>query len=147
MATIQQNLALYNQMEIVLRKAKLENAPLTVRDVFEAADVQRIAMNEFQVRDRLKVLVEKNLVSKVDVPASQAGDKRGKFGYMWKEDSKSITDLSSLSLSSKQATVTHISAMTSRKVVENKDIELVYNGVVIIIGKNPITNRLKITIE
>lgn len=140
MSTIQQNLSLYHQLEVVLRKAAAEKRPMTVRDIYEVPDVKAVARNELQVRDKIKTLMDNNFLTKVTVAESQGGDKRGKIGYYWKDEEKTIEK----DFKTPRANVSRVEEEPQAPV---KDIELVFNDVTIIIGKNPETGRIRIVIE
>lgn len=140
MSTIQQNLSLYHQLEVVLRKAAVEKRPMTVRDIYEVPDVKAVARNELQVRDKIKTLMDNNFLTKVTVAESQGGDKRGKIGYYWKDEEKTMEK----DFKTPRANVHRAEEETQ---AQSKDIELVFNDVTIIIGKNPETGRIRIVIE
>ena len=140
MSTIQQNLSLYHQLEVVLRKAATEKRPMTVRDIYEVPNVKAVARNELQVRDKIKTLMDNNFLTKVTVAESQGGDKRGKIGYYWKDEEKTIEK----DFKTPRANVQRVEEEPQ---APNKDIELVFNDVTIIIGKNPETGRIRIVIE
>lgn len=147
MSTIQQNLSLYHQLETALRKAAVEKRPMTVRDIYEVPDVKAVARNELQVRDKIKTLMDNNFLTKVTVAESQGGDKRGKIGYYWKDEEKTIekdfkTPRANVHRVEEEAQVRDI-----ERQAQSKDIELVFNDVTIIIGKNPETGRIRIVIE
>ena len=140
MTTIQQNLSLYHQLELVLRRAAVEKRPMTVRDIYEVPDVKAVSRNELQVRDKIKTLMDNNFLTKVTVAESQGGDKRGKIGYYWKDEEKTIEK----DFKTPRANVQRVEEEPQ---APNKDIELVFNDVTIIIGKNPETGRIRIVIE
>lgn len=138
MAAIQQQMALFHHLENELRKAAEAKAPLTVKDLWERPDIKAVAKNEMQVRDKVKTLLENRLLTKVTVAESQGGDRRSRIGYYWRDMEKT----------SEEVKVRKPPANGKDHVQEAvNDVELVINGVMIVVGKNPETGRIRIVIE
>jgi len=140
MAAIQQQMALFHHLENELRKAAQDKTPLTVRDLWERPEVNAVAKTETQVRDKVKTLLENHLLTKVTVAESQGGDKRGRIGYYWRDLQKTSDDLNIRKMQSRQEP-------KHAPMIVNKDVELVVNGITVVVGKNPETGRLRIVIE
>lgn len=137
---MRQGLVLFHQLELVLRQAAKDQIPLTVRDIYDTPAIKGVAKGELQVRDKIKTLHEHNLLVKVTVAESKAGDKRARIGYMWRDETKTVESLGRHGRTAK-VTPPHEKPITA------KDIELVVGGVTIVVGRNEETGRLRIVIE
>lgn len=137
--SINRQMALYSAIEMVLREAAKTKHAMTVHDVFEAPAVQALAKNELQVRDKIKNLHEHSLLTKVTVPSSEAGDKRNRIGYYWRDENKTANDM--------QGRNRQVGVVDMPKSIAGKGIEMVMSGVTIVIGINEQTGRLRIVID
>lgn len=139
MSTIQDQMQLFHALEVALRRVAEEKSPMTIRDLHDIPAVKQVSRGELQVRDKVKTLLDKGLLTKVTVAESQAGDKRGRIGFYWRDPEKT-SDLVKVRNGKKHETV-------PVPVPTDKNIELVINGMTIVVGKNPETGRLRIVIE
>lgn len=136
---------MYNLLESVLRKAATYPSlcGLTIQEINSIKNVQTLAKNKFQVRDLLKSLVRKGHVTQTTKPTSTH--------YEW--------DLSSPSFILKRKAKTVSSEVTCIKpeippnatlasmVKVAKEVEIAMGGLVVLVGRNPLTGRVRITID
>lgn len=83
MSTIQEQMRMYHVVEQVLRQAASENHPVSLRDIYERTEVKEIFPKEYAVRDKVNVMLNHGLVTKVTIAQSASGDKRSRVGYVW----------------------------------------------------------------
>jgi hypothetical protein len=140
-------------MEEVLKEAARTQSPATIRDVWENPAVKEVAKNEIQIRDKLRTLHENNLIVKVTVPSSQTGDKKYRVGFYWRDMDKTSMDLASLRPRTPApayippAQEVDATQPVKHPVKVSREIELVVDGLTVIVGKNQQTGRLRIVIE
>jgi hypothetical protein len=142
MPTIQSSIALYSVAETVLRQALQENRPRTFREIFSNVEVQRVATGEQQMRDVLSSFRRKGMVVKSLM--APYGDKYNKkeVGWMWNPEEHWKIPSNDKKPSHVTVVKNPITATTT-----NNEVELVIGSATIVIGRNPITNRIRITIE
>lgn len=135
---------LLHKIEVILRQAKQRNQPVSSHDIWQSPDISESAPKEYHVRDRVRAMVAKGLVVKVPIAESQSGNKRSSVGYMWANLEKSI-DSEGLRSTRKG---TDVPIEPVQPVVSlDRDVELVVSGVTVVVGRNPATGRIRITIE
>lgn len=134
MTTIQQNLNLFSLLEQALKKASEEKQPVAVADLWANPDIQSAAGSVEQVRSKVKNLCDSGKAVQVPIAQSQAGDRKVRQGFMWKTDETAMMRRDA-------------DKKPNPVVFPTKDIELAINGTLIVIGKNPETGRIRITID
>jgi hypothetical protein len=137
MSTIQSNFALYSAMETVLRRAMAENKPVSTRQIHSNLEVQQVATHIGQVRDVISALkVHKVISTTLLNPKESFGDRAA---YMWTEGAV-------LRLRGRSACKTPSQVQITKPAPINKELELVFGGVTIIIGLNKKTGRVCIQV-
>lgn len=140
MSQIRQNVALYNRVELLLKKAARDGHPLPVSEIVGL--VGDVATSAKQVVNVVQQLYAKGLLHRSDykVPGT-----RERYRYAW--DPVMISE----GYASKAQTPTPASKSTPAKQVmvakPADEIEIQFGAVSIVVGKNPMTGRIKIVIE
>lgn len=135
MSTIQSQMQLYHAIEMALRDATEHSHPMTLQDVFDRADVAAAAKNKAQVRDKLAVLVNHKLVTKVSVAQGQSGNKMERVAYLWAQMDKHVED--ELNARAVNAGVAGGTAKHNKQPEEpSENVEVEINGMVVYAGKN-----------
>lgn len=135
---------MYNLIEAALRKEELSAA-----DLSNKPEIKALAKSAWQARDIVKTLVKKGHVTK---------EGEGKDAtYKWNLGSKpfvlpAATRKQAMRAPSSpnvvsNATSAPVPAKPLPASVTPKEIEVVLDGTLIIIGRNPQNNRIRITIE
>jgi hypothetical protein len=134
---ITRNLALYTKVEEVLRRAMEENKPQVMADIMKNSDIMQLNSSLSQVQNVVSQLVKKKLVNKVVMPRDH--HPRNTPGYVWIQGAEWPENK-------------HPRKHSKVKVItpppqEPTEVEITVQGITVVIGKNPSTGRLKITIE
>lgn len=90
MSTIQQQMQMYHVIEEVLKASVY---PMSLGDICESAAVRELTDKHTFVRDKLKVLVRHNLVSKVPISQSATGNNMVRTGYIWAADDRGVEEI------------------------------------------------------
>lgn len=146
MGTIQSSIALYNVIETLLRQALQENLPRTFREISENQDVLRVASKPQQIRDVVSTFRKKGYIIKK--PMREFSDKYtpNEFGWVWNPDAESVVNTPP----AHKANTKPSKPVIVKPDIGNeneKEIELVFGTTTIIVGKNPLTGRIRITID
>lgn len=140
MATIQSNALLYSAMEQTLRRAMAENKPVPLKRLFSSPDIHKAARGIQQVRDVISTFKAKDCI--LAVPINQKENDGAKVAYIWK-------DGAAFSIGKPKAKP-HLKPGPVEKTVfappNTKEVELVFQGIEIVVGTNPKTGRIRITI-
>lgn len=134
MSTIQNQMQLYHAIETALRDAAEHNHPMTLQDVYDRADVAAAARNKAQVRDKIAVLVNHKLVTKVSVAQGQSGNKMERVAYLWAQMDKHVEDeLNSRAVNA--GVVGGIAKHHKAPPEPSENVEVEINGMVVYAGK------------
>lgn len=140
MSQIRQNVALYNRVELLLKKAAREGHALPASEITKL--VGDVAKDGKQVLNVIQILYNKGLLLRTDykVPGT-----RERYRYAW--DPVMMEE----GYAAKPQTPTPASKSTPAKQVmvakPADEIEIQFGGVSIVVGKNPMTGRIKVVIE
>jgi len=155
---------MYSALEERLRWAATSNLPITIAELNETPAIKAIAKSEWQVRGIITTWSGKGFVKEV----GRRDTKGLPVEYMWnlnsapfvlgKRTQKSMiinpsTPEITKAVSNIEAAETHryqpAAAASSGKTKQSaeSDIELAFGDTLVIIGKNPATGRIRITIE
>lgn len=153
MTTIQNAFLLYSMLEKHLKVAAQENIPISVRDMWEVSDVKNVATGMQQVRDYLITLERKQMTLRKQFDTPHRGSS---FGYIWNVNSripieqiaKKSTGHRVLSRKSSDVKILDVETLKEKVVTKKqKEIELVFNGIAIVVNHNEATGRIRITFD
>ena len=153
-----QQFIMYSTLEAVLRKAVLNNKPLSLLEIRNAKEVKHIEKNAWEVRDRLKALTKKGFVNCIDtpgqtlkwtwntnaVPLTQAQMNRNMPSKRYVQPSEVKVVKPEVDVPIKIQTDAKFKADVDELLPE---LELVIQGLTLTISKNPLTGRPRIVIE
>jgi len=141
MSQIRQNVALYNRIELLLKKASREGHPLPISEIVKL--VGDVALSGKQVQNVVMQLYGKGLLHRSDykVPGT-----RERYRYAWDpvmmEEGYAAKPQTPTPAATKSAPTKQV--MVAKPADE---IEIQFGGVSIVVGKNPMTGRIKVVIE
>lgn len=156
---LQREILFYHVIEAILRRKASEAHPMSVRELAETPEIVELKPPEYKVRDKLKHLFNKGLVSRVTI--GKVGSGKDRIAYFWRDNEKTaheFTDhkrpqgrpIGSLNIP-KEVTPKEVTPKEvwepAEKLKVGRDIELEINGMTIVVGRNPVTNRIRIIIE
>lgn len=168
MSTIQEQMKMYHVVEQVLRQAAIENHPMALRDIYERAEVKSIFPKEYAVRDKVNVLLNHGLVTKVTIAQSASGDKRSRVGYMWavmESTAQERIDFAHVASGSGRTKhpkrenigIRHVPRETPTQSVEvevngltvyaGKGVQMFVQGVNLTVDKNPVSGLVRIVVK
>lgn len=145
MATIQSTIALYSVVETILRQALQENRPRTFKELSQHVDVKRVAKNEQQLRDVVSRFRNKGMIVNKKMREFSDAYKSNESGWIWAADNEVVPVALPKHKVDKKPSIPVITMVESTKA--DKDVELCFNGTTILVGRNPISGRIRITIE
>lgn len=122
---------LKNAIVTILRQATKRDTPVTIRKVMDSAAVKKLTDNEPMVRAKVTSPVGQQLAIKHELEG-------GGVGYTWADLGKIVEEKPE-----KAPPKQKIKPI----VVPSGDVELVVEGITVVIGKNPSTGRLRIVVE
>lgn len=145
---------MYGLIEAHLRRAATHDIPLTLPALNKQGDIKAIAKSGWQVRDLLKSLVRKGFVIhdthgyvwNMQAPPFVIGNRSLQRTRTEPSEPKVQRIVSPKPSLDKMQGLT-MPQLKSRNVKPAKDIELVIGDTLVVIGRNPVTQRLRITIE
>jgi hypothetical protein len=144
MSTIQDQFLVYHRLESILRDAALNQQPVSVQDLWENPGIRERVNKLHNIRDKIKVLSDHRLITKVSVPQSQGGDRRVRVAYMWADTDKHADDELRKPLPREDKASTQVRSVqstpakppSSQPSRSTLDVEIEVNGLRVFAGTN-----------
>ena len=140
---------MYNLLESILRSADANNRPLTITELNNFPAVLALRKSQWQVRDLVtKTLLKRGHVTEI---TNQQGDKV----YAWDKTSEpfnlAIKQTRKASTKPSAATITKPEPAPNAIIQQMgkiaQEVEIAMGGFSVVIGRNPLTGRVRITID
>lgn len=138
-----------------LRKAKEHDLPISINGLMGMEEVSKIVNGPQQVRDIISTFHAKKMVTKHELTEEQrTGDKRDRIGYMWNREFKGEAYRPAVKPNKKPSKPTTTKPSVSvahspekAKQAAPKAVELVFQGVTLVVSRNPENGNTRIVIE
>lgn len=138
-----------------LRKAREHELPISINGLMGMEEVRKVVNGPQQARDIISTFLNKKMVTKHELTEEQrTGDKRDRIGYMWNREFKGEAYRPSVKPNKKPSKPTTTKPSTdapkaSEKTAKTppKAVELVFQGVTLVVSRNPENGNTRIVIE
>lgn len=139
-----------------LRKAVEHDLPISINGLMGIEDVKDTVRDHQQIRDIINTFLTKRMITKHELSEEQrTGDKRDRIGYKWNPEFKgepyrpSNRVLQTKAKKPSATTTIKPTPPTPVKAVHEapKAVELVFQGVTIVVSRNEATGNTRLVIE